>query len=102
MARIVLTYLVPFLTPLAIYAAWSWFRAGYAARHGGEGPGIERGPWPLLVFLGAVSAFAVLGVTAFMRGGSADERYVPPQVVNGEVVPGHMVPKTPEPKTPKQ
>ncbi len=52
-ARILLTYVVPFLMPMAVYAAWSWYRARYAATHGGEAPQLERGPWPLLVFLGA-------------------------------------------------
>ena len=95
-ARIILTYIVPFLTPMAVYVAWTWYRARYIASHGGEAPRLERGPWPLLVFLGAVSAFVVLGVTAVLRGGPADQRYVPPHVVDGEVVPGHMEPKTPQ------
>lgn len=94
MARILLTYVMPFLLPIAAYAAWTWYRTRYAAAHGGEVPRFERGHWPLLVFLGALSAFAVLALTAFLRGGPADERYVPPHVVDGEVVPGHMEPKT--------
>lgn len=94
MARILLTYIVPFLLPMAVYAAWTWYRARYAAAHGGEAPRLERGPWPLLVFLGAVSAFAVLGATAFLAGGPTDQRYVPPHVVDGQVVPGHTEPKT--------
>jgi hypothetical protein len=49
------------------------------------------------LFLGAVSAFAVLGVTALMRGGPADQDYVPPHVVDGQVVPGHLVPKNSKP-----
>ncbi len=95
LTRILITYVVPFLLPMAIYAAWTWYRARYAAAHGGEAPRLERGPWPLLVFLGAVSAFVALGATAFLRGGPADQRYVPPQVVDGEIVPGHMEPKSP-------
>ena len=62
MARILLTYVVPFLLPMAAYAAWVWYRAGYVAEHGGAAPRIERGPWPLLLFLGALCAF---GVTAY-------------------------------------
>ena len=97
MARILLTYVVPFLLPMAAYAAWVWYRAGYVAEHGGAAPRIERGPWPLLLFLGAVCAFGVLSATAFMRGGPADQDYVPPHVVNGEVIPGHLEPKTAKP-----
>ena len=93
MARILLTYILPFLLPVAVYTAWTWYRARYTAAHDGAAPRFEQGPWPLLVFLGAVSAFAVLGATALMRGGPANENYVPAHVVNGEVVPGHLEPK---------
>ena len=97
MARLLVTYMVPFLLPMAAYVAWVWYRAKYTAEHGGEAPRIERGPWPLLLFLGAVCAFAVLALTAFMRGGPADQTYVPPRVVDGEVVPGHLEPKAAKP-----
>ena len=36
MSRIVFTYIIPFLRPAAIYAAWVWYRTRYADRHGGE------------------------------------------------------------------
>jgi len=96
MSRIIFSYIVPFLLPAAVYAAWVWYRTGYAARHGGEAPKLERGPWPLLLFAGAVLAFAVLGTTALLRGGSPDRTYVPPRVENGVVIPGHLEPKMPQ------
>ncbi len=95
MSRIVFTYIVPFLMPAAVYAAWVWYRTAHAARHGGEAPKLEQGPWPLLLFAGAVFAFAVLGATAMLRGGSPDETYVPPHLENGEMIPGHLEPKKP-------
>ena len=95
MSRIMLTYIVPFLLPAAAYAAWVWYRTVYAARHGGEAPKLEQGPWPLLLFGGAVLAFAVLAATALIRGGSPDGNYVPPHLEKGEMVPGHMEPKKP-------
>jgi Family of unknown function (DUF6111) len=95
MSRILFTYILPFLLPAAVYAAWVWYRTGYVARHGGEAPRLERGPWPLLMFLGAVLAFAVLAVTALTRGGSPDETYVPPHLENGAMIPGHLEPKKP-------
>ncbi len=95
MSRIVFTYIVPFLLPAAVYAAWVWYRTGYVARHGGEAPRLEQGPWPLLLFVGAVLAFAVLAGAALMRGGSPDATYVPPHLENGQMVPGHLEPKTP-------
>ena len=93
MTRILITYVVPFLLPMAIYASGVWYRAGYAARHGGEAPRLEQGPWPLLLFAGALSAVIVLAATAWLRGGGADETYIPPHVVDGKVVPGHLEPK---------
>jgi hypothetical protein len=93
MARIVFTYIVPFLLPLAIYASWVWYRTGYAARHGGAAPRLEQGPWPLLLFAGALSALIVLAVSAWLRGGGADGLYVPAHVEDGKVVPGHFDPK---------
>jgi hypothetical protein len=93
MTRILITYVVPFLLPTAFYAGWVWYRSAYVARHGGEAPRFERGPWPLLLFLGAVFAFAVLGATALLRGEEAGGTYVPPHVENGRVVPGHVEPR---------
>ena len=100
MTRILFEYLGPFLLPIAIYAAWVWFRAGYVARHGGTAPNFESGPWPLLLFLGALTAFAVMAVTGVLRAGSAEGRYVPAHVEHGEVIPGRLEPKTPPSKTP--
>ncbi|MDX2145119.1 MAG: DUF6111 family protein [Rhodospirillaceae bacterium] len=90
MIRILFTYVIPFLMPLAGYALWIWYRTWYAGKHGGEAPKFEQGPWPLMLFLGAVLALAMLGVTALQQGGSPDATYVPPRVENGKVVPGRM------------
>jgi len=95
MSRIIFTYIVPFLLPTVVYALWVWYRVGYVARHGGEAPKLEKGPWPLLLFLGAVLAFAVLAVTALTRGGDPDATYVPPRLENGKLIPGHLEPKKP-------
>jgi hypothetical protein len=95
MGRIIVTYIVPFLLPAVVYAIWVWYRTGYVARHGGEAPRLEKGPWPLLLFLGAVLAFAVLAVTALTRGGSPDDLYVPPHLEDGKMVPGHLEPRKP-------
>ena len=70
MLRIMYTYVVPFLMPAAVYAAWVWYRMRYVAQHGGEAPKLEQGPWPLLLFLGAILAFGVLALSALTQGGS--------------------------------
>lgn len=95
MARVLFTYIVPFLLPLAVYLAWSWYRTRYVAEHGGAPPRLEQGPWPLLLFLGAVLAFASLAVTALRHGGGPDSVYTPSYLENGQVVPGRTVSKQP-------
>lgn len=94
MSRIIFTYVAPFLLPIATYAAWVWYRTRYVAKHGGEAPRFEQGPWPLLLFAGAVLALVVLGVSAVFQGNAPEEGvYVPPRVENGKVIPGHIAPK---------
>lgn len=102
MGRILFTYIVPFLAPIVTYALWVWYRTRYVAEHGGEAPQFEKGPWPMLLFAGAVLALAVLGVSAMLQGNSPDEGvYVPPRVEGGKVIPGHIEPRAPAPqKTP--
>jgi hypothetical protein len=98
MSRIVFTYIVPFLLPATAYALWVWYRTRYVAQHGGEAPKLEQGPWPLLLFLGAVLALGVLGTTALTGGGDPNSTYVPPHLEGGQLVPGHLEP----PKNNKQ
>jgi hypothetical protein len=93
--RILISYVVPFLTPLALYAMWIWYRTRYAAKHGGEAPRLEKGPWPLMLFLGALLTLAVLAATALMSGGATDTHYVPPHVEGGKIGPGHLEPRNP-------
>jgi len=88
MVRILITYLVPFLLPVTGYALWIWYRTVYAEKHGGEPPKFERGPWPLMVFLGAVLTLGVLGVTAMTTGSDPGEVYIPAHLENGKLVPG--------------
>ena len=99
MPRFLLTYIVPFLLPILTYAAWVWYRTRYVQKHGGEAPKFEKGPWPMLLFAGAVLTLVVLGVSATIQGNAPDEgRYVEPRVENGQVIPGHIEPrKTPKP-----
>jgi hypothetical protein len=93
MVRVFLTYLVPFLLPLTGYAAWIWYRARHAEKHGGDAPRFEQGPWPLMLFLGAVLSLAVLGVGALTSGGKPGEVYEPAHLENGKIVPGQIRPR---------
>jgi len=88
MTRIVLTYLIPFLMPITGYALWIWYRTSYAEKHGGEAPKFEKGPWPLMLFLGAVFTLAVLGIGAMNVGGKPGDLYIPAYMEDGKLVPG--------------
>ncbi len=94
MVRILLTYVVPLLLPSAIYFVWGWYRTRYVAQHGGEAPQLERGPWALLFFIGAVLTLASFAATALMQGSDAGSVYTPPHLENGKLIPGHLEPKT--------
>src|SRR5690349_5288417 len=69
-SRILFTYIAPFLLPILSYAGWVWYRTRYVAEHGGEAPQFEKGPWPLLLFVGAVLALGMLGISALLQGNS--------------------------------
>jgi purine-cytosine permease-like protein len=93
MARIVLTYIVPFLLPTLIYLGWAYYRTAYAARHGGEAPRLEKGPWALLIFLGALCAVASVVGYGLTQGADANSTYTPPRYEDGRVIPGRMEPR---------
>lgn len=90
MVRVLLTYLIPFLLPLAAYMAWAWYRTAHVKKHGGESPTIEKGPWPILLLLGAVLAVGLMGTMALFQGGDPDSTYVPPRYEDGKIVPGRL------------
>ena len=90
MARVFFTYVLPFLLPLTVYLLWAWYRTGYVRRHGGEPPDIEKGPWPLMLLLGAVLTVGALAITALNRGAAPDAEYTPPRYEDGTIVPGQL------------
>ncbi len=93
MLRIFISYIVPFLLPMAGYAAWIWYRGVHAERHGGEAPSFEQGPWPLMLFLGALLTLGILAFGALTTGGEPGDIYVPPHPENGKMVPGQTKPR---------
>lgn len=90
MTRILITYLIPFLMPLAAYLLWVWYRTAYAKKHGGEPPQVEKGPWPWLLLAGAVLTLVIMGTTALLRGADAGADYAPPRYEDGRIVPGRL------------
>lgn len=91
--RLILTYVLPFFLPITVYGLWIWYRTAYAERHSGAPPKFEEGPWPLMLFLGALLTFAMLAFMALSAGGSSDSTYVPPRLENGRVIPSQLVPR---------
>lgn len=86
--RILLTILLPLITPFIFYAFWvAWMR-----RREEAGQPVTRMQANRLVFcfvLGAVLAGAALLLTAWTGTSSPDSKYVPPRMENGRIIPGH-------------
>ncbi len=89
MPRIILTYLLPFLLPTMVFVVWTWLRARYIERHGGEPPRFEQGPWFWLFLSGGVLVLvSIVASILTQEGGKPGDVYVAPRVVDGKVVPG--------------
>lgn len=92
MLRVILTYLLPFLLPAIVFIVWTWLRARYIERHGGEPPRFEQGPWFWLFLAGGVLTLASIVATVLLQeGGKPGDTYIAPRVIDGEVVPGKHV-----------
>lgn len=94
MTRLILVYLIPFLLPFAIYAAWVWLSRH--SREDGVLVTIAKGPWFWLVIAGFLLTLSSLGLWAVLDSHKPEENYVPPRLEDGRVVPGRMVPPTPD------
>lgn len=87
MVRVLFTYLLPLLLPIAVYLAWTWI-AGKGERRPEDPPRWYEGPWFWLIVAGFVLMAAVMGATAFLQGGDPASTYVPPHMEDGGIVPG--------------
>lgn len=90
MLRIMLTYLIPLLLPVAAWFIWHKFFAKPPAP--GEAAGPDQAPWLWLSLAGLVLMAASLGTFAVFSGNSPGAIYQPPEMIDGEIVPGRHVP----------
>jgi hypothetical protein len=86
--RILLTILLPLVTPFIFYAFWvAWMR-----RREDAGQPVTRMQANRLVLcfvLGGILAGAALFLTAWIGSSPSDSKYVPPRLENGRIIPGH-------------
>ena len=92
MARILLTYLIPFLLPVAVWFAWHKFFAKPPAPGEVTGAYPHQAPWHWLGLAGLLLMAATLGTLAMFSGGRPGEVYHPPEIIDGKIVPGRHVP----------
>lgn len=105
MLKILLTVLIPLLTPTLVWLAWMAIdrrngSAGGQAANGqvanGQSAGARPIPWVKLSISGAVLAAATLAVLVGVDGHRPDEVYVPAHIdKDGRFVPGQTAPATP-------
>ena len=88
MLRIVVTYLIPFVLPMAAWFVWrKFFAAGGATRIDPR-----QVPWHWLGLAGLVLAAATLATLGVFGGGSPGEIYQPPRMIDGVITPGQYGP----------
>ncbi len=91
MRRLLLNYLLPIILPFAVYGIWlayARFRARTAGQHGG--PEWRDAPWTWLMVAGAALVAAGFATLAFVGGSPIDQKYIPPQYIDGVIVPSRM------------
>ena len=86
--RVFLSVVLPLLTPIAVYAIWSYWEASRKAVPGAARlPSWEEGNWFWAVVIGVVLTVASLGYLS-TDGGSTDTKYRAPYMKDGRIVPG--------------
>ena len=90
MRRLLLNYLLPIILPFAVYGFWLTY-ARYKARTAGQDgmPEWRDAPWTWLMVAGAGLVAAGFVALAFVGGNPIDQKYIPPQYIDGVIVPSH-------------
>ncbi len=93
MFRLMLLYLIALITPTVIYVLWRVFApASIGGSDNIRGGHWEHLPWIWLAPAGVAVLLVTVGSMAYFSGGSADQEYRTPRLIDGKIVPGHFLP----------
>jgi len=88
MARLIVSYILPLLLPMAIYLGWMWVIRHRSRSRGDEIPEIRNSSMFWSAVIGVVLMFAGLAVLAISGGAPPGEgNYQSPRLENGKVIP---------------
>lgn len=88
MRRMLLNYLLPIVLPFAIYGIWLTYARFRARMAGHDGvPEWRDAPWTWLIISCTVLVSLSLASLAFIGGSPTDQKYIPPQYIDGVIVP---------------
>ena len=91
MRRMLLNYLLPIVLPFAIYGIWLTYARFRARMAGHDGvPEWRDAPWTWLIIACTVLVSLSLASLAFIGGSPIDQKYIPPQYIDGVIVPSRM------------
>lgn len=90
MIRILLTYVVPLLLPVALYIVYVVVARRIQSARGETAERLRRVPWLWLLAAGVALMGISLAIYSLTSGGESHRRYVPPRVEDGRIVPGHV------------
>jgi len=88
MARIVLSYLLPLILPMAIYLGWMWVARHRSRARGDEIPEIKNSGIFWSIVVGVILMLAGLSFLAVSTGAPpGDGTYQSPRFENGQIIP---------------
>lgn len=96
MIRIFLIYVLPLLTPSALYILWCLWQikrspgSSGGTLEGDMGTVVRGAPWVKLAAIGTGLLVLTLVIAALTGGEPPHEAYTPPHLENGRVVPGEI------------
>lgn len=83
MSRILLSYVLPLLIPVAVYIGWLRLFG-----HRRDEDEIDQGQWFWVLFAGFLLVAVGLAYLTFSNGGGTEGIYRPSYVKNGKIIPG--------------